>query len=133
MSAVCLFLQACARVSLCVWNRQQKLPLPTARAITPPSWPCARARACQPPVCGGAQPIVPQPGLLPLPQSPRMFGIEFETEEKTRQHAWQNSWGLTTRTIGVMVMTHGDDKGVVIPPRVAQIQVGGGGVWRSRL
>ncbi|PRW57585.1 proline--tRNA cytoplasmic isoform A [Chlorella sorokiniana] len=53
----------------------------------------------------------------------KMFGIEFETEEKTRQHAWQNSWGLTTRTIGVMVMTHGDDKGVVIPPRVAQIQV----------
>lgn len=78
------------------------------------------------PVCGGAQPVVPQPGLLPPPQSPRMFGIEFETEEKTRQHAWQNSWGLTTRTIGVMVMTHGDDKGVVIPPRVAQIQVGGG-------
>ena len=55
-----------------------------------------------------------------------MFGIEFETEEKTRQHAWQNSWGLTTRTIGVMVMTHGDDKGVVIPPRVAQIQASGG-------
>ena len=51
-----------------------------------------------------------------------MFGIEFETEGKERQHAWQNSWGLTTRTIGVMVMTHGDDKGVVIPPRVAQIQ-----------
>lgn len=56
----------------------------------------------------------------------RMFGIEFETEEATRQHAWQNSWGLTTRTIGVMVMVHGDDKGVVIPPRVAQIQVGAG-------
>jgi prolyl-tRNA synthetase len=54
-----------------------------------------------------------------------MFGIEFETEDKTRAHAWQNSWGLTTRSIGVMVMTHGDDKGVVIPPRVAQIQVGG--------
>jgi prolyl-tRNA synthetase len=61
-----------------------------------------------------------------------MFGIEFETEDKTRAHAWQNSWGLTTRSIGVMVMTHGDDKGVVIPPRVAQIQVGGlgqVGVW----
>ncbi|KAL4441883.1 hypothetical protein ABPG77_003799 [Micractinium sp. CCAP 211/92] len=53
----------------------------------------------------------------------KMFGIEFETEEKTRAHAWQNSWGLTTRSIGVMVMTHGDDKGLVIPPRVAQIQV----------
>lgn len=53
----------------------------------------------------------------------KMFGIEFETEEKTRAHAWQNSWGLTTRSIGVMVMTHGDDKGLVIPPRVAQVQV----------
>ena len=51
-----------------------------------------------------------------------MLGIESETEEKTRGHAWQNSWGFTTRSIGVMVMTHGDDKGVVIPPRVCQVQ-----------
>jgi hypothetical protein len=55
-----------------------------------------------------------------------MFGIEFETEEKTKQHAWQNSWGLTTRTLGVMVMTHSDDKGLVLPPRVAPKQVRGG-------
>ncbi|KAG9004725.1 hypothetical protein FRB93_010216 [Tulasnella sp. JGI-2019a] len=36
---------------------------------------------------------------------------------------WQNSWGLSTRTIGVMVMVHGDDKGLVLPPRVASVQV----------
>ncbi|KAG8980779.1 hypothetical protein FRB90_007495 [Tulasnella sp. 427] len=36
---------------------------------------------------------------------------------------WQNSWGLSTRTIGVMVMVHGDDKGLVLPPRVATVQV----------
>jgi hypothetical protein len=36
---------------------------------------------------------------------------------------WQNSWGLTTRSIGVMTMVHGDDKGLVLPPRVAPIQV----------
>jgi len=36
---------------------------------------------------------------------------------------WQNSWGLTTRTIGVCVMVHGDDKGLVLPPRVAPLQV----------
>ena len=36
---------------------------------------------------------------------------------------WQNSWGVTTRTIGVMVMVHGDDKGLVVPPRVAEVQV----------
>jgi hypothetical protein len=63
----------------------------------------------------------------------RMFGIEFETEEKARAHAWQNSWGLTTRSIGVMVMTHGDDKGLVVPPRVAQTQVRGPGCRRRRL
>lgn len=53
----------------------------------------------------------------------KMFGIEFETEEKTKSHAWQNSWGLTTRSIGVMIMTHGDNKGLVLPPRAAPKQV----------
>jgi prolyl-tRNA synthetase len=52
----------------------------------------------------------------------RMFKIEFETEQKTKEYAWQNSWGLTTRTIGVMIMTHSDDKGLVLPPRVAPKQ-----------
>eukprot|EP00884_Botryococcus_braunii_P010190 jgi/Botrbrau1/19172/Bobra.0077s0081.1 len=53
----------------------------------------------------------------------KMFKIEFEAEDKTKQLAWQNSWGLSTRTIGVMVMVHGDDKGLVLPPRVAPVQV----------
>ena len=54
----------------------------------------------------------------------KMFKIEYETDtpDKTKAHPWQNSWGMTTRTIGVMVMTHGDDKGVVLPPRIAQVQ-----------
>ncbi|KAA0163457.1 hypothetical protein FNF31_02851 [Cafeteria roenbergensis] len=39
-----------------------------------------------------------------------------------RRYVWQNSWGLTTRTIGVMIMVHGDDKGLVMPPRVAPLQ-----------
>lgn len=38
-------------------------------------------------------------------------------------YVWQNSWGITTRTIGVMTMVHGDDKGLVLPPRVASLQV----------
>lgn len=38
-------------------------------------------------------------------------------------YVWQNSWGLSTRTIGVMVMVHGDDKGLVLPPRVASVQI----------
>uniref|UniRef100_A0A7R9VIU9 proline--tRNA ligase n=1 Tax=Chlamydomonas euryale TaxID=1486919 RepID=A0A7R9VIU9_9CHLO len=53
----------------------------------------------------------------------KMFNIEFETEERTKQLVWQNSWGFTTRTIGVMIMTHGDDKGLVLPPRAAPKQV----------
>lgn len=40
----------------------------------------------------------------------KMFGIEFEAEDGGKAFAWQNSWGLSTRTIGVMVMVHGDDK-----------------------
>ena len=39
-----------------------------------------------------------------------MFKIEYEAENKSKQFAWQISYGLTTRTIGVMIMVHGDDK-----------------------
>eukprot|EP01113_Clastostelium_recurvatum_P049259 TRINITY_DN909_c0_g1_i1.p1 TRINITY_DN909_c0_g1~~TRINITY_DN909_c0_g1_i1.p1 ORF type:complete len:575 (-),score=190.47 TRINITY_DN909_c0_g1_i1:32-1717(-) len=53
----------------------------------------------------------------------KMFHIEYESEAGPRQLAYQNSWGLTTRTIGVMVMVHGDDNGLMLPPRVAPIQV----------
>ncbi len=40
-----------------------------------------------------------------------------------KTYVWQNSWGLSTRTIGVMVMVHGDNQGLVLPPRVASVQV----------
>ncbi|CRG83739.1 prolyl-tRNA synthetase [Talaromyces islandicus] len=59
----------------------------------------------------------------------KMFGITVEDPNaKPDQklppiHVWQNSWGLSTRTIGVMVMIHSDDKGLVLPPRVAETQV----------
>ncbi|KAH3759655.1 prolyl-tRNA synthetase [Pelomyxa schiedti] len=53
----------------------------------------------------------------------KMFGVEFKDEKLGKQFVWQNSWGLTTRTIGVMTMVHGDDNGLVLPPRVAPIQV----------
>ena len=52
----------------------------------------------------------------------KMFDISFEDEKGERQMVWQNSWGLTTRTIGVMIMVHGDDQGLKFPPRVAPIQ-----------
>ncbi|XP_027497131.1 bifunctional glutamate/proline--tRNA ligase isoform X5 [Corapipo altera] len=55
----------------------------------------------------------------------KMFEIVFEDPKKPgeKQFAYQNSWGLTTRTIGVMTMVHGDNMGLVLPPRVACIQV----------
>lgn len=55
----------------------------------------------------------------------KMFDImvDVDNEQGKRVHVWQNSWGITTRTIGVMVMIHGDDKGLVLPPKVASIQV----------
>ena len=52
-----------------------------------------------------------------------MFKIEFEDEKKEKKYVWQTSWGLTTRSIGIMIMYHGDDKGLVLPPKVANIQV----------
>eukprot|EP00238_Polyblepharides_amylifera_P006247 CAMPEP_0196579626 /NCGR_PEP_ID=MMETSP1081-20130531/23712_1 /TAXON_ID=36882 /ORGANISM="Pyramimonas amylifera, Strain CCMP720" /LENGTH=495 /DNA_ID=CAMNT_0041899263 /DNA_START=70 /DNA_END=1554 /DNA_ORIENTATION=+ len=53
----------------------------------------------------------------------KMFSIEFESEGGSKKMIWQNSWGLTTRTIGVMIMVHGDNKGLVLPPRIAPFQV----------
>lgn len=53
----------------------------------------------------------------------KMFDITFQDETGGSKTVWQTSWGLTTRTIGVMVMVHGDDKGLVMPPRVSPLQV----------
>ncbi|RXH80036.1 hypothetical protein DVH24_041183 [Malus domestica] len=52
----------------------------------------------------------------------KMFEINFENENREKGMVWQNSWAYSTRTIGVMVMVHGDDKGLVLPPKVAAIQ-----------
>jgi len=53
----------------------------------------------------------------------KIFHIQFENDKRDKTLAWQNSWGLTTRSIGVMIMVHGDNQGLVIPPRVAPVQV----------
>uniref|UniRef100_A0A8C9VU88 Bifunctional glutamate/proline--tRNA ligase n=1 Tax=Scleropages formosus TaxID=113540 RepID=A0A8C9VU88_SCLFO len=55
----------------------------------------------------------------------KMFEIMFEDPKKPgeKQLAYQNSWGITTRTIGVLTMVHGDNQGLVLPPRVACLQV----------
>ncbi|CAB1108774.1 unnamed protein product [Ectocarpus sp. CCAP 1310/34] len=52
----------------------------------------------------------------------KMFKIQYEDENGEQAIPWQTSWGLTTRTLGVCVMCHGDDQGLVLPPRVAPLQ-----------
>jgi prolyl-tRNA synthetase len=53
----------------------------------------------------------------------KVFDIRFEDREQKQQYVWQTSWGVSTRMIGALVMTHGDDSGLRIPPQVAPIQV----------
>jgi len=52
-----------------------------------------------------------------------VFDIKFIGEDKNEHYVWQTSWGITTRMIGALVMVHGDDKGLVLPPKVAPVQV----------
>ena len=52
----------------------------------------------------------------------KVFDITFQARDKSVQHAWQTSWGMTTRLIGGVIMTHGDDSGLILPPRIAPHQ-----------
>jgi prolyl-tRNA synthetase len=53
----------------------------------------------------------------------KAFEIQFQGRDKTLQYAWTTSWGVSTRLIGGVIMTHGDDSGLILPPRVAPHQV----------
>jgi prolyl-tRNA synthetase len=53
----------------------------------------------------------------------KAFNIQFQGRTKELQYAWTTSWGVSTRLIGGVIMTHGDDSGLRLPPRVAPIQV----------
>jgi len=53
----------------------------------------------------------------------RAFEIQFQGRDKTLQYAWTTSWGVSTRLIGGVIMTHGDDSGLILPPKVAPYQV----------
>lgn len=51
------------------------------------------------------------------------FNITFQSKEGKSEYVWQTSWGLSTRSIGGLIMAHGDDQGLRLPPKVAPIQV----------
>ncbi|HEU5210223.1 MAG TPA: proline--tRNA ligase [Longimicrobiales bacterium] len=53
----------------------------------------------------------------------RQFDLKFQAESGQEEYAWNTSWGVSTRLIGGLVMTHGDDNGMVMPPKLAPIQV----------
>jgi prolyl-tRNA synthetase len=61
----------------------------------------------------------------------RAFEIRFLDDENELQYVWTTSWGLSTRMVGAIVMVHGDDRGLVLPPRLAPIQAVVVPIWKS--
>ncbi|CAD5171979.1 unnamed protein product [Musa acuminata subsp. malaccensis] len=61
----------------------------------------------------------------------RAFGTQFTDENGQRQHVWQTSWAVSTRFVGGIIMTHGDDAGLMLPPRIAPIQVIVVPIWKT--
>jgi prolyl-tRNA synthetase len=61
----------------------------------------------------------------------KAFDIKFLDENNELQYVWTTSWGLSTRMVGAVVMVHGDDQGLVLPPRLAPIQVVVVPIWKN--
>jgi prolyl-tRNA synthetase len=53
----------------------------------------------------------------------RAFDVQFQNQAGQREYAWATSWGVSTRLVGALVMTHSDDQGLILPPRLAPIHV----------
>jgi len=61
----------------------------------------------------------------------KAFDITFLNQNNELDHAWTTSWGLSTRMVGAIIMAHGDDQGLVLPPRLAPLQVVIVPIWRK--
>jgi len=61
----------------------------------------------------------------------KAFDVTFQDVDEVVKHAWQTSWGVSTRLIGALIMGHSDDKGLVLPPKLAPIQAVIIPVWRT--
>src|SRR5947207_3653079 len=53
----------------------------------------------------------------------KAFDVKFQSQAGQLEHAWATSWGVSTRLVGGLIMTHSDDQGLVLPPRLAPIHV----------
>ena len=53
----------------------------------------------------------------------KAFDVKFQNENNTQEYVYASSWGVSTRLIGALIMTHGDDKGLILPPRLAPYQI----------
>ena len=53
----------------------------------------------------------------------KAFDVTFSNENNQQEHVWATSWGVSTRLVGGLIMTHSDDDGLVVPPRIAPVQV----------
>ena len=61
----------------------------------------------------------------------KQFDLKFQSVEGKEEYAWNTSWGTSTRMVGGMIMTHGDDFGAVVPPRLAPIQTVIVPIWKT--
>ncbi len=61
----------------------------------------------------------------------KVFDVKFLDQEGTKQYVWQTSWGVSTRLIGALIMAHGDDNGIIVPPKIAAVQAVVIPIWKS--
>ena len=61
----------------------------------------------------------------------KAFDIKYQDEDGKLQYCWTTSWGVSTRMVGAIIMAHGDDQGLILPPRLAPIQVVVVPIWKT--
>jgi prolyl-tRNA synthetase len=61
----------------------------------------------------------------------KAFNVQYQTAAGGLEHVWNTSWGVTTRLIGGLIMTHSDDNGLIAPPKLAPVQVAIVPIWKS--
>ena len=53
----------------------------------------------------------------------KAFDVKFSNKENQLEYVWATSWGVSTRLVGALVMAHSDDEGLILPPKIAPLQV----------